>query len=173
MFSEYSEDKDHYAKNTYHITPNHNRQNSKIAWLFNDLQKKNSIQNNLTHSLSWLIVKEPCDAVSPVSTFLLSWGFTSKFGLFSCLLKKLTFQSFIFNFCRHRRRRHGWWKLRYLSGFWYCWLYISSTKRKTLLYTMVYLYLVFPHKKPLEKPLGFFQILGRATIELKSLQYTY
>ena len=120
-------------------------------------RKKNSIQNNLTHSLSWLIVKEPCDAVSPVSTFLLSWGFTSKFGLFSCLLKKLTFQSFIFNFCRHRRRRHGWWKLRYLSAFWYCWLYISSTKRKTLLYTMVYLYLVFPHKKPLEKPLNFFR----------------
>ena len=120
-------------------------------------RKKNSIQNNLTHSLSWLIVKEPCDAVSPVSTFLLSWGFTSKFGLFSCLLKKLTFQSFIFNFCRHRRRRHGWWKLRYLSAFWYCWLYISSTKRKTLLYTMVYLYLVFPHKRPLEKPLNFFR----------------
>ena len=114
-----------------------------------------SIQN-LTHSFTWLIVKEPCD-VSPVSTFLLSWGFTSKFGLFSCLLKKLTFQSFIFNFCRHRRRRHGWWKLRYLSAFWYCWLYISSTKRKTLLYTMVYLYLVFPHKKPLEKPLIFFR----------------
>ena len=148
---------EHISHISYHITPNLKRQNSKIAWLFNDWQKKISIQNNLTHSLSWLIVKEPCDAVSPVSTFLLSWGFTSKFGLFSCLLKKLTFQSFIFNFCRHRRRRHGWWKLRYLSAFWYCWLYISSTKRKTLLYTMVYLYLVFPHKRPLEKPLNFFR----------------
>ena len=48
-----------------------------------------------------------------VSTFLLSWGFMSKFGLFSCLLK-LTFKSLlIFRFCR----RHGWWKLRYLSAF--------------------------------------------------------
>ena len=66
-----------------------------------------------------------------VSTFLLSWGFMSKFGLFSCLLK-LTFKSLlIFRFCR---RRHGWWKLRYLSAFftttlfysWNPWLFTLS-----------------------------------------------
>ena len=66
-----------------------------------------------------------------VSTFLLSWGFMSKFGLFSCLLR-LTFKSLIFNFCR----RHGWWKLRYPRVvFWY-----------TTTISSWYIHAVLPHE---------------------------